>query len=160
MIDSRKVLEGLPLYALATACVTVGILAVTIFRPEAVFDRSVESALSQSSGKALAQAQPPSRLADSPYFHLSSHDELPLGLSKSVTVGDQITISGTSGIAQALEVVDIREVDAGLTPASTASTPRFLLVTCRDLKSTQRLVRFIIEAEGPEKPTGRPHRTL
>lgn len=160
MIDSRRVLEGLPLFSLAAACMAVGVLAVTLFKPEAVLDRSVENALArtQSPGKAIAQA--PARLADSPNFHLSSSNGVSPGPSKQVALGDRINISGSSGLAQTLEVIDIRDVDAGLTRVDKTAGPRLLLVTCRDVKGTGSLVRFIIEADETQSPAGQAHRTL
>lgn len=162
MMDSRKVLEGLPLLSLAAACMAVGVLAMTLFRPEAVLDRSVERGLAHAhtQGKALAQA--PGRLVDSPYFHLSSitDDEVSSGLLKPVAVGDRISISGSSGLSQTLEVIDIREVDAGLAPVEKATGPRLLLITSRDVKGTGSLVRFIIEADGVQSPASQAQRTL
>jgi len=101
-------------------------------------------------------------LADSPYFQLSRlDDELSLGLSKAVRVGDRIEITGSNG-RQTLEVIDIREIGASLTQIETTPGPRLLLVTSREVGTgNPRLVRFIIETE--EAPTvgiGRSQRTL
>ena len=68
MIASRKIIESLPLLTLGTACAAVGLLATTVFKPEAVLDRSVETALARSAtstGPARVQAQATPPLASS-----------------------------------------------------------------------------------------------
>ena len=164
MAKARKFLASMPHLALAGACATVGALAVTVFRPDAILDRSVAAALAQvdQARQRSAPARRQQALADSPYFQLSRlDDELSLGLSKSVQVGDRIEITGSNG-RQTLEVIDIREIGASLTQIETTPGPRLLLVTSREVGTgNPRLVRFIIETE--EAPTvgiGRSQRTL
>src|SRR5690606_6524524 len=166
MVNARKIIASVPLIALAGACTSVGVLALTVFRPEAVLDRGVEAALAQSD-QAPAQARPTpapqaEALADSPHFWLSRLDDaLPLGLSKAVQVGDRIEISGRGG-RQTLEVVDIREIGSSLTRMESQHGPRLLLVTSREVGTGDpRLVRFIIETDQmPPVGIGEPQRTL
>lgn len=164
MFNGRKIIASMPLIALAGACTTVGALALTLFRPEAVLDRGVEAALAQVAEPARKANAPAAReaLADSPNFLLSRlDDELPLGLSKPVQTGDRIEISGRNG-RRILEVVDIREIGPSLTRIESTPGPRFLLVSCREVgSSSPRLVRFIIEA-GELQPAGigEPQHTL
>lgn len=164
MAIARKIIASIPLLALAGACTTVGVLALTVFRPEAVLDRGVEAALAQS-GHAQALSPPAPRaeaLADSPHFWLSRlDDELPLGLSKPVQVGDRIEIAGRDG-QRTLEVVDIREIGSSLTRIESRPGPRLLLVTSREVGiGNPRLVRFIIETDQiPPVGIGEPQRTL
>ncbi len=163
MVNSRKIFASLPLIALAGTCATVGALAWTVFRPEAVLDRGVEAVLAQVAPAQQATA-PASRpgLKDSPDFWLSRLDEeLPLGLSKPVHVGDRIEISGRNG-RRTLEIVDIREIGPSLTRVESTPGPRFLLVSSRVVGSASpRLVRFIIEAD-ELRPAGigEPQHTL
>ena len=165
MIDFRKIIAGMPLIALAGACATIGVLASTLFRPEAMLDRGVEAALAQApTGRVTAPAAPSRRqaIADSPDFWLSRlDDQLPSGLSKAVHVGDRIEISGHGG-QKTLEVVDIREIPPTSTQGGDSAEPRFLLVSCRTVGNQgQRLVRFIIEADDPlPAGIGELHRTL
>lgn len=164
MFNGRRIMASTPLIALAGACITVGVLAWTVFRPEAVLDRGVEAALAQVRSAAKSLRPPAGRqaLAESPHFWLSrlEHD-LPLGLSKPVQLGDRIDISGRNG-HRTLEVVDIREIGASLTRVESSPGPRFLLVSCREIGSgSARLVRFIIEAdELAPAGIGEPQRTL
>lgn len=165
MFNGRKIIASMPLIALAGACTTVGVLALTVFRPDAVLDHGVEAALTQvAEPTRKADAAPSSRqaLADSPNFLLSRlDDELSLGLSKPVQTGDRIEISGRNG-RRTLEVVDIREIGPSLTRIESTPGPRFLLVSCREVgSSSPRLVRFIIEA-GELQPAGigEPQHTL
>ena len=167
MPDARKIIAGIPLFALAGACATVGVLALTVFRPDAVLDRGVEAALAQSQKDQAASRPTPSphkeALADSPHFLLSRlDDELPLGLSKPVHLGDRIEISGRDGQRATLEVVDIREIGSSLTRIESTPGPRLLLVTSREIGTgNPRLVRFIIETdERPSPAIGEPQRTL
>ncbi len=167
MVNGRKIIAGLPLIALASTCTAVGVLAWTVFRPDAILGRSVEAALAQAPPPAQAPDASPNihrqqALADSPNFLLSRlDDELPLGLSKPVQVGDRIDISGRNG-RRTLEVVDIREIGPSLTKVENKPGPRFLLVTTRETGPGQpRFVRFIIEAdELNPMGIGEPHRTL
>lgn len=163
MINGRKIIAGMPLIALAGACTAVGVLAWTLFRPDAVLDRGVEAALSQITPERRTSAPAPRQaLVDSPHFWLSRlEDDLPLGLSKQVQVGDRIEISGRDG-RRSLEVVDIRDISASLTKVESTPGPRFLLVSAREVGSgSPRLVRFIIEAD-PQPPVGigEPQRSL
>lgn len=164
MAKARKIIASMPLLALAGACTTIGVLALTVFRPEAVLDRGVEAALAQSD-RAQARSTPAPRaeaLADSPHFWLSRlDDESPLGLSKPVQVGDRIEISGRNG-RRTLEVVDIREIGSSLTRIEGQAGPRLLLVSSREVGAgNPRLVRFIIETdEMPPVGIGEPQRTL
>lgn len=166
MADARRIIAGMPLFALAGVCATVGVLAWTVFRPDAVLDRGVEAALVKSERDAAPSATSSPRkqaLADSPHFLLSRLDDgPPLGLSKSVQVGDQIDISGRDGQRTTLEVVDIREIGSSLTRIDNAPGPRLLLITSREIGSgNPRLVRFIIETdERPSVGIGEPQRTL
>lgn len=151
MTNSRTIIASMPLVALAAACTTVGVLAWTVFRPDAVLDRSVEAALAQIvPNQKVSEPAPRQALVDSPYFRLSRlDDDLPLGISKQVHIGDRIEISGRDG-ESVLEVVDIRDISASLTTIDNSTGPRFLLVSAREVSSdSQRLVRFIIEAEPP-----------
>lgn len=164
MAKARKFLASMPHLALAGACATVGVLALTVFRPDAILNRSVAAALAQVD-PVRPRATPAPRqeaLADSPYFQLSRlDDELSLGLSKAVQVGDRIEISGSNG-RQTLEIIDIREIGSSLTQIESTPGPKLLLVTSREVGTRNpRLVRFIIETE--EAPTvgiGGPQRTL
>ena len=166
MTNGRNFFASMPLIALAGACATVGALASTVFRPEAVLDRGVEAALAQVAEPAPEQkvrgSGSPQALADSPHFLLSRlDDELPLGLSKPVQTGDRIAISGRNG-HRTLEVVDIREIGPSLTRVESTPGPRFLLVSCREVGATNpRLVRFIIEADALHPAgIGEPQHTL
>ncbi len=165
MINGRKIIASMPLIALAGACTAVGVLAWTVFRPDAILDRGVEAALAEAAPGQTTTAPARSRqqaLVDSPNFWLSRLDEgRPLGLSKSVQVGDRIDISGRTG-RRTLEVIDIREIGPSLTQVENAPGPRFLLVTTREAgPGHPRLVRFIIEAdELSPVGIGEPHRTL
>lgn len=164
-MTTRKIIASMPLIALAGACATVGGLAATVFRPEAVLDRGVEAVLAEvepvASGRTSIASAPPQALADSPHFWLSRlDDELPL-LSKQVQTGDRIDISGRNG-RRTLEIVDIREIGPSLTRVEITPGPRFLLVSCREVGSTNpRLVRFIIEADALQPVgIGEPQHTL
>lgn len=164
MAKARKILAGMPLLALAGACATVGALALTVFRPDAVLDRSVEAALARLDPEAPRSTPAPRNeaLADSPHFRLSSLDDaLSLGLSKPIQVGDRIDIAGSSG-RRTLEVVDIREIGSSLTRIESTPSPRLLLVTSREVGTgTPRLVRFIIETEeAPAVGIGESQRSL
>lgn len=163
MVNSRKIIASMPLIALAGACTTVGVLAWTVFRPDAVLDRGVEAALAQIPPEQSVNA-PASRqaLVDSPHFWLSRlDDELPLGLSKQVQVGDRIDISGRNG-HRSLEVVDIRDIGPSLTRVESTPAPRFLLVSAREVDSgSPRLIRFIVEADPlPSVGIGEQQRSL
>ncbi len=166
MTASQTILRSLPLFALATACTAVGALAVTMFRPETVLDRSFGKALAETQTASRLQQQARAetpRLADSPYFRLSRHDdEVQLGTSKPMAIGDRIEISGADGQMRTLEVYDIRDVDAGLTRIDDTSTKRFQIVSCREIGDTGiGIVRFVIETEQTAPiPVGRPERTL
>ena len=163
MIDSRRIISSIPLIALAGACTTVGVLAWTVFRPDAVLDRGVEAALARITPQQKTSAPAPRQaLVDSPHFLLSRlEDDLPLGLSKQVQVGDRIDISGRND-HRSLEVVDIRDISASLTRVENTPRPRFLLVSAREVDSTSpRLVRFIIVADPlPPVGIGEPQRSL
>ena len=165
MIASRKIIESLPLLTLGTACAAVGLLATTIFKPEAVLDRSVETALARSTtsiGPARAQVHATPPLAGSPHFRLSRHDETSVGLPNSVSLGDRIDINGADGRSRTLEVINISDVDAVVTQTGEAPSMRFQLVLCREVGHPNgKLVRFIMESEAPgTKPAGQPVRAL
>lgn len=164
MANARKIMASMPLIALAGACVTVGALALTVFRPDAVLDRGVEAALARSDHAPAGPILAPRResLADSPHFWLSRlDDEPPLGLSEPVQVGDRIDISGRRG-RLTLEVVGIREIGSSLTRIESEPGPHLLLVTSRETGTgNPRLVRFIIETDkSPPVGVGESQRTL
>lgn len=166
MVNGRKIIAGLPLIALASACTTVGVLAWTVFRPDAILGRGVEAALAESPAAQVPDTPPNTQrkqaLAESPNFWLSRlDDELPLGLSKPVQLGDRIEISGHHG-NRTLEVIDIREIGPNLTRVESKPGPRFLLVTTQEAGTSHpRFVRFIVEAdELSPMGIGETHRTL
>lgn len=164
MVNARKIIASVPLIALAGACASVSVLALTVFRPDAVLDRGVEAALAQTDPAPAASAPPPRKeaLADSPHFWLSRHDDaLPFGLSKPVQTGDRIEITSRDG-RLTLEVVDIREIGSNLTRMESQPGPRLLVVTSREVGTgNPRLVRFIIETDQtPPVGIGEPQRTL
>jgi hypothetical protein len=129
--------------------------------------RSVASALSE---RVVIAARPaasqPSDQFDAEALRLSSwagHEPAAAGLRGSIRVGDRITIGGSDGRLQTLEVVESRPFDADVTRVDTAPERRFVLVTARVVAETGRLVRFIVEsdAEAPAAPAAlRSHRAL
>jgi hypothetical protein len=165
MIASRKIIDSLPLLALGTACAAVGFLATTVFKPEAVLDRSVETALARSAasnGPMRVQAQAAAPLASSPNFRLSRHDETATRLPNAVSLGDRIDITGADGRSRTLEVIDVSDVDAVVTQTGQAPSMRFQLVLCREVGHPNgKLVRFIMESETlGTQPAAHPVRTL
>ncbi len=128
--------------------------------------RSVASALSERTATARPSANTSSDQFDSEALRLSSwpgYEPLPAGLRGTIGVGDRITIGGTDGRLQALEVVESRPFEADVTRVDTAPERRFVLVTARVVAEPGRLVRFIVEsdAEGSARPAAlRSHRAL
>jgi hypothetical protein len=129
--------------------------------------RSVASAFSDNGGVVSHTATHHSASSfDAEAFRLSSwqgHEPAPAGLRGSIRVGDRITIGGSDGRLQTLEVVESRPFDADVTRVDTAPERRFVLVTARVVAEPGRVVRFIVEseAETPATPAAlRSHRAL
>ncbi len=130
-------------------------------QPEALLRRSFASALAaapKGCGPPVAQAGN----LDHRNIWLSHSDNQPLDFAAPVKLGDRIEISGRGKERRALEVVDIRALETGLTPAEDA-VHQLLVVSCREVGSkSDRMVRFVMEAEGLDTATRKvpPQRTL
>jgi hypothetical protein len=154
MQPNRKIIARVPALALTVTAATLCAMTIALSRPEAVLDRSFGAGLA-AAPRAGGQTAAPRSLADSPHFRLSkSEPDLVLGLAQPLRPGDRITVSSQEGEDRVLEVIDIRDLDAGITRAEAADVPRLLLVSCKMLGSDDdRIVRFIVEAGASEPAT-------
>jgi hypothetical protein len=80
----------------------------------------------------------------------------PVSWSRPLAPGDRISIE-TGGAGRSLEVVEVRDLTAGLQDVDTAPARRVLLVTCRDAQHGDgRITRLLVEtdeAAGPHRAT-------
>jgi hypothetical protein len=127
------------------------------------FERAFEHRL--QSQAAFAQAPTDVAGAGSEEFWLSRARDpatRPVSWSRPLAPGDRISIK-SGGAHRSLEVVEVRDLTAGLTQIDTDPARRVLLVTCRDgQRSDGRLTRLLIETdEAAAPPTGsRPEHAL
>jgi hypothetical protein len=155
MPRSRTITARVPVLAMTATAGTLCLMTIALSRPEAVLDRSFEAGLAAASRPGEQLAATPRNLADSPHFWLSkSEPNQALGPAQPVRLGDRITISSREGEHKVLEVIDIRDLDGGITHAEAATAPRLVLVTCKTPgEDSDRVVRFIVEAGEPEPGT-------
>jgi hypothetical protein len=152
MAEQPKVLTGAPLLAMAAATGAAGLMGLLLFQPEAIIRQSFEAALAAGpTGTRVANAQ--SAELDHRNIWLSNSESQPLSFIAPLKVGDRIEISGKDRQRHALEVFDIRDLAAGLSPV--ADTPLHLLVvSCREIGGkSNRVVRFVMEADEADAGT-------
>ncbi len=143
-------------------------LALLFASSETVLRSSFQTALENRANQVeaklpeVAETKPP--VSGSEDFWLSAMRDGSAPITKTVSVGDQISLN-LGGVRKTLEVSTVSDVAPQITQIDTTSGPsHFVLVTARDLKDSSSLpVRFVMEIQQGGLPVlagGRGGRTL
>jgi len=157
---------------LASTASFLGLATLAFTSTDAMIDRSFQQAFAIAGDAtvpvpAVAAAQAPNPLNGSEGFWLSRHEQPNVNLpgQGAIKVGDRITMAVEAGRPAHLEVVSIAEPPVGFSTVNTASSPRLVIVTCREISNGHKAgktIRFIVE--GDELPAhltaDAPARTL
>jgi hypothetical protein len=138
----------IPLLALAATAGSIAAVSVTLSRPEALIDRSLNAALSRMGGGSAVTASRLSDGAETGLLKLSSTGSVdgPAGLGQALAVGDRITIAAKDGARRTLEVADVRPLAETGGAQAEGADGNLLLVTCNVLGGAPgEVVRFVIE---------------
>ncbi|RUO99460.1 hypothetical protein [Hyphomicrobium sp.] len=158
-----------PLLGLIVGTALLGAAGALLFTSsETVLRSSFEVALDHHAiqagtpAKELADAKAP--VSGSEDFWLSAMRDGSAPITKTVSVGDQISMN-LGGVRRTLEVSTVSDFAPQITQTDTSSGPsHFVLVTARDLKDASlRPVRFVMEIQQGGVPViagGRAGRTL
>lgn len=156
----------IPLLALAATIGSLAALSAVLSRPEALIDRSIAAALARKAPLGQARHAAVTAPDDDGLLRLSSAGEAlegPFGLSRSLAVGDRITIAGRDGERRTLEVAEVQAFAGPSQPAASGAQAALMLVTCKVLGGEPgAVVRFVIEdaGSGPVRPPENQHRAL
>ncbi len=156
-------------FSLHAAGLTLGsiVAAIAIVAAAGGAGTSSEALLRSSFSAAIGQSQPAAErtaaalpVAGSEDFWLNAmRADAPAGLSKAVSVGDQISMT-LDGVARRYTVQTVSEVAPAITTIDTASEPqRYVMVTAHDAKDPQaKPLRLVVEIPSADLPSRTAHR--
>lgn len=169
-MTTQEVTRPLWLGLAAGSTVVFAGLALFFASSESVLRSSFQTALSDRAAintqqfKRVASVAPAAPVAGSEDFWLSAMRDGATPVTKSISVGDQISLD-LGGVHRTLEVSTVSDFTPQITQIDTSTTPTHLvLVTARDLNdSAAHPVRFVMEIQQGGLPVvagGRSGRTL